>query len=455
MRPVRLFMLLVVLGAAGLIEAGPTSADLAQGGDVAVVRWPRSDGTRYVVFHPAANALRVYDSELRSSRDVALSEACSANDFGGGLADAGGAQALVDCHTLDSGPFDRALLVDAATGVSHEPTGLDAARSYAQANGYQSLSWYRVGAQWIAGAAYGYHNVVVGMALNWRTGELRVHAPKEATTTVTTDLDRPELYRALCPPLRLRPIRGVKVGPPWQTFGYDPPFGVESRQVVQGNSQVEWLFARRCGSAEAVLLDDSGTATAPQTGSGLATWTSRDGAHAYDFASRLRVSWFGTGGDGVLHTARAIFTLRPDGVSTSGVPVDYAVQAMARPRVSPTDPRLTGRVGKRALHAMAFRLVNPKSATEYVRELDPRAGGPRLPLRPGARIILSGVVGATSVQWRYLDSAGRGVSRRRTMLRSDAGFRLHLLKRVPRHASRLILIATNRRTQRASFVVRL
>lgn len=128
--------------------ASPSFQPFPQGSGTPDASRPESDGLRYVVINAEPGVVRVFDTESKTARDVAVRPECTMRGVTVNFA-------LVGC-TDDPRPFLLRLRTGAmrAVGPSQAPADFE---------------WFDIGRNWIQG---GYHyNRPVTVYENWRTGE--------------------------------------------------------------------------------------------------------------------------------------------------------------------------------------------------------------------------------------------------------------------------------------------
>lgn len=280
-------------GAKPLHATGETPAFLAGDGS-RYVGWARSDGTT-----------RIVDSRERTTLEVQTPAGC------GAVVAIGGGQLAWNCS---SGAGGRAMLLDLRTLAVHEPVGMDEfAESETMGNEYVSAVWTDVGSHWLYGTETIFHSGVFTntVALDWRTGETRRDEPDGRR--VVPDLNRPDLTRRLCDPLRRqkRARRDFDAGdPPFLDFQYARPFGLSQVARMHGSGEPTYsAVLGRCGTKRRVRLGPY-SRLRTQVGAGWVTWTSDRYAHAQRLRTGERLRWkLPVKASVVVHTARRLYVL--------------------------------------------------------------------------------------------------------------------------------------------------
>lgn len=131
-----------------------------------------------------------------------------------------------------------------------------------------------IGAQWIEADTNG--RLLDGRGahltfLNWHTGAVATDTRDQPgnVATVTPDLDLPELWRPLCPPLRRPPDNSAENEgyQPFLRYQYAPPFALPERQSIFR------LQLHRCGQSKARNLSRCrSNCSSPRLGPNAVVW---------------------------------------------------------------------------------------------------------------------------------------------------------------------------------------
>lgn len=166
-------------------------------------------------------------------------------------------EALLSCESARYGnvPVGRVVtLVDGAVLETSDNTG------------DESRTWLGLGRHWLAASVTGYH--YSGLSLISR-GDQPERAPNDAFHAI--DLDRRDLFRPLCSPLRrsAADVSEESTGAgAYNPFLYEPPFGIDAA------GRPGPLLARRCGSRAPIVLSRcTRGCDSLQLGAGLVSWS--------------------------------------------------------------------------------------------------------------------------------------------------------------------------------------
>ncbi|HEX8648054.1 MAG TPA: hypothetical protein VF715_14260 [Thermoleophilaceae bacterium] len=241
----------LAVGATAALALLPTAAEARTGPplqpfphSVTTPEDPTSDGARYFALNAAPGTVRVFDTETRSVRDVAVGERCRARSGSPGVV-------LVVCDQ-ERTPY----LLRLATGALHPvPVGPQTTEGIEY--------WHTVGRHWIAGTT-----TTVGKQIevfvNRRTGE---RVSRSFDLDAGRDVDDP----------KLRPY-------PRSVFDRDGSLSLRAGDSADGS-----LSLLRRGP-------DTRLTTRPwrstQLSAGIVTWTEEPRTvRAYDDRARVRLGW--------------------------------------------------------------------------------------------------------------------------------------------------------------------
>jgi hypothetical protein len=239
-----------------------------------------TDGKRYAAYLVADGTARVLDTHGRTFKDFAVPpdphpRLRTVAAVGGGYIMLGDSVTVV--------PHPK--LVEITTG---KVVDVDA-RPWAIR--WDGVSLIGAGRHWISGDAVASHGGV-GAFLNWRTGGVAADLPTyyepRNTARATPDLNRAELWRPMCRPLRRRSSHDPKTGEGsgvWRRYQYRPPLGLTTSPTGR-------LLLERCGRRKVTTLSRcrKGCGFA-QLGAGVVTWQAGRRGHFYRARTRCRRSW--------------------------------------------------------------------------------------------------------------------------------------------------------------------
>jgi hypothetical protein len=241
-----------------LRDVGPAMRDGANGRALLA-----SDGQR-VAYAPAPSRIRVIGRDLREVASIPTPSGCAWGDFGGGAL-------LWYCDRADgqSGLAFHGIVYDvAARAVTQlQPPPVPASTATGDLP-----TWWTIGRHWL-GADYISSGVRQVAFVNRATGQVIPYAAVAGSIRdgrrVTPDLDRADLMRPLCAPLRPRAVRDDRGEPVPARFAYSPPYGA-TRSSTPGGTR---LLLGRCGDrATSVLSRCPRTCADPAVGDRAVAW---------------------------------------------------------------------------------------------------------------------------------------------------------------------------------------
>lgn len=229
-----------------------------------------ADGARYALYVKHSGTLTVIDTQSKNSRDRQVDPDCHP-------ASASAGRALLICGEMTGYPYP--VVFNLRSGTTTRPSGSNSMDDYSN-----------VGRHWIQGS-YSIPHAIVGVFLNWRTGE-RV----ERDIRVQRNLDDKNL-EPLAPCGRRHSGR----------VQFAPPF-------VLGWSRAQMLLTK-CNSTKRVVISKCPTyCNSEQLSHEWVTWTDGPWVYAYSTRTGGRTKWRFRGYDpstgstpGVAHTRNALF----------------------------------------------------------------------------------------------------------------------------------------------------
>jgi hypothetical protein len=241
-----------------LRDVGPAARDGASGRALLA-----SDGQR-VAYASAPSHIRVIGRDLREVASVPTPSGCAWGDFGGGAL-------LWYCDRADghSGLAFHGIAYDIATRAvtQLQPPPVPAST----ATGDLPTRW-TIGRRWL-GVAYISSGVDPIAFVNRATGKVIPYATVSDSVRVgrrvTPDLDRADLMRPLCAPLRPRSVQGDRGQMVPARFAYRAPYGATLSNAPSGTR----LLLGRCSDrAMSVLSRCPQTCADPALGDRAVAW---------------------------------------------------------------------------------------------------------------------------------------------------------------------------------------
>ena len=270
-----------------------------------------ADGVRLAAWSTSPTQVVVYDDRTQRRRKVRVPD-CPLSAVGSG-------RLLMAC----GGPFPPLpVVVDIRTGRRTELHEVRLKRPFIDGN----TNWIGVGREGILANVDGYHwNVDTGFAAS-DDEVLELDDPRTAV-----DLDRPQLTRPLCAPLRRTRMPDdptLQGRDPYVPLIYARPWAVETVPVYrrEGRAIYEDAMVRawRCGERRPRILAKSCGCEA-SFGAGLVAWRQRSvrgtdfgRVRAVDLAGGRRRSWRVGSGQDVAQAGRTLIVWSPNSEGTVG-----------------------------------------------------------------------------------------------------------------------------------------